>query len=95
MQQGVQTDETCNIYGVQTDAKCNIHIAKHELVTYLSEETKIVVFQKRPRESVDINLNIVNEQILIVQQYTYLGTRLTSTRNFTLALEHLRKSPAR
>ena len=29
-----------------------------------------------------------NEPTEIVQQYTYLGTRLTTKGNFTLALEH-------
>ena len=36
-----------------------------------------------------INFNIGTESIEIVQEYTYLGTRLTPTENFTLALEHL------
>ena len=29
--------------------------------------------------------------IEIVKEYTYLGTRLTPTGNFTLALEHLKE----
>ncbi|MCO0615720.1 hypothetical protein M8756_20930, partial [Lutimaribacter sp. EGI FJ00015] len=32
-----------------------------------------------------------SESIEIVQEYTYLGTRLTPTGNFTLALEHLKE----
>ena len=51
------------------------------------KKTKILIFQKRPRKSVDINFNIGTEPIEIVQEYTYLGTRLTPTGNFTLALE--------
>ena len=31
------------------------------------------------------------EIIEIVQNYTYLGTRISSSRNFTLSLEHLRQ----
>ena len=55
------------------------------------KKTKIMIFQKRPRKSVDINFNIGTEPIEIVQEYTYLGTRLTPTGNFTLAVEHLKE----
>ena len=50
-----------------------------------------MIFQKRPRKSVDINFKIATEPIEIVQEYTYLGTRLTPTGNFTLAVEHLKE----
>ena len=50
-----------------------------------------MIFQERPRKSVDSNIKIGNEHIEIVQQYTYLGTRSTPTGNFTLALEHLKE----
>ena len=50
-----------------------------------------MIFQKRPRKSTDINFNIGTESIEIAQEYTYLGTRLTPTGNFTLALEHLKE----
>ena len=50
-----------------------------------------MIFHKRPRKSTDINFNIGTESIEIVQEYTYLGTRLTPTGNFTLALEHLKE----
>ena len=52
-----------------------------------------MIFQKRPKKSIDIKFNIGSESIEIVQGYTYLGTRLTPTGNFTLALE--RKGPSR
>ena len=55
------------------------------------KKTKIIIFQKRPKKSIDIKFNIGSESIKIVQEYTYLGTRLTSTGNFTLALEHLKE----
>ena len=51
----------------------------------------MMIFQKRQRKSVGMNLNIGNEQTEIAQQYTYLGTRLITTGNFTLALEHLKE----
>ena len=55
------------------------------------KKTKIMIFQKRPKKSIDIKFNIGSESIEIVQEYTYLGTRLISTGNFTLALEHLKE----
>ena len=55
------------------------------------KKTKIMIFQKRPKKSIDINFNIGSESIEIVQEYAYLGTRLTPTGNFTLALEHLKE----
>ena len=50
-----------------------------------------MIFQKRARKCTDINFNVGTESIEIVQEYTYLGTRLTPTGNFTLALEHLKE----
>ena len=50
-----------------------------------------MIFQKHPKKSIDIKFNIGSESIEIVQEYTYLGTRLTPTGNFTLALEHLKE----
>ena len=50
-----------------------------------------MIFQKRPRKFIDINFNIGTESIEIVQEYTYLGIRLTPTGNFTLALERKKK----
>ena len=55
------------------------------------KKTKIMIFQKRPRKSVDTTFKIGIEIIEIVQEYTYLGTRLTPTGNFTLAQEHLKE----
>ena len=55
------------------------------------KKTKIIIFQKRPKKPIDIKFNIGSESIEIVQEYTYLGTRLTPTGNFTLALEHFRE----
>ena len=55
------------------------------------KKTKIIIFQKRPPKSIDIKFNIGSEAIEIVQEYTYSGTLLTPTGNFTLALEHLKE----
>ena len=48
------------------------------------KKTQTMIFQKRPRKSVDTNFKIGTEIIEIVQEYTYLGTRLTPTGNFLL-----------
>ena len=45
---------------------------------------KKMIFQKRPRKSVDCNFEIGTEPIEIVQEYTYLGTRLTPTGTLLL-----------
>ena len=50
-----------------------------------------MIFQKRPRKFVDNNFKIGNEHVDIVQQHSHLGTRLTQTRNLTLALKHLKE----
>ena len=55
------------------------------------KKTKIMIFQKRLSKSTDINFNIGAKSVEIVQEYTYLGTRLTPTGNFTLALKHLKE----
>jgi len=55
------------------------------------KKTKIRIFQKDPRKSFDINFNIGTEPTEFVQECSYLGTRLTPTGNFTLALEHLKE----
>ena len=55
------------------------------------KKTKIIVFQKGPKKSIDIKFNIGSESNEIIRKYSYLGTRLTSTENLTLALEHLKE----
>ena len=56
-----------------------------------SEEDKNNDIPKRPRKFVDNNFKTGNEHVEIVKQYTHLGTRLTQTRNLTLALKHLKE----
>ena len=55
------------------------------------KKNKLMIFQKRPRKSIDISFKTGSEAIEIVQEYTYLGIRLTPTGNFTLATEHLKE----
>ena len=54
------------------------------------KKTKIIIFQKCKRKC-DSSFYICNEKIAIVQNYTYLGTCISSTGNFTLSLDHLRQ----
>ena len=54
------------------------------------KKTKIMIFQRQAKK-IDYNFYIGNEMIDIVQSYTYLGTQISSTGNFTLSLEHLRE----
>ena len=49
-----------------------------------------MIFQQRAKRY-DCNFYIGNEKIDIVQSYTYLGTKISLTGNFTLSLEHLRE----
>ena len=54
------------------------------------KKTKVMVFQRRAKKD-DYKFHIGNESIDIVQNYTYLGTRISSTGNFTISLNHLRE----
>ena len=54
------------------------------------KKTKIMIFQRCTKKC-DYIFHIGNEIIDIVQNYTYLGTCLSFSGNFTLSLEHLRQ----
>ena len=49
-----------------------------------------MIFQRCTKKC-DYVFHIGSEIIDIVQHYTYLGTRISSSGNFTLSLEHLRQ----
>ena len=55
------------------------------------KKTKIMVFQKRARKNADFHFLIDSQIIDVVQEYTYLGTRMPSSRNFSVSREHLRR----
>ena len=56
-----------------------------------SKKTTLIIFQKCKRKC-DSNFYIFDEKIDIVQNYTYLGTCISSTGgNFTLSLDHIRQ----
>ena len=53
------------------------------------KKTKIVVFQKRARKCAEFRLFIGNLIIDVLEEYTYLGTRMSSSGNFSVSREHL------
>ena len=54
-----------------------------------SKKPKIMVFQKRARKCAKFRCFIGN-QIIDVQKYTYLGTCMFSSGNFSVSCEHLK-----
>ena len=56
------------------------------------KKTKIMVFQKRARKNSDFHF-LVDSQIIVVQEYTYLGNRMSSSGNFSMSREHLKEKP--
>ena len=57
-----------------------------------SKKTKIMIFQKRARKNSDLEFHIGKQNIDIVHEiYAYLGTRISSTGNFNVSLEHLKE----
>ena len=50
-----------------------------------------MVFQKRAKKNSNLEFYISKETIDIAREYTYLGTRISSTGNFNISLEHLKE----
>ena len=55
------------------------------------KKTKVMIFQKRAKRCTEYSFHIDNENIEVVQNYTYLGTLISSTGNFSLALDKLKE----
>ena len=55
------------------------------------KKTKVMIFQKRAKKCTESSFHIDNEIIEIVQNYTYLGTLISSTGNFSMALGKLKE----
>ena len=55
------------------------------------KKTEIMVFQKGKNKCDDVFHIALNEMIDIIQDYTKVGTHISSSRNFTLSPEHLRQ----
>ena len=50
-----------------------------------------MIFQKRAKKNFDLEFHIAKQNIDIVHEYAYLGTRISSTGNFNVSLEHLKE----
>ncbi len=50
-----------------------------------------MIFQRRAEKRPDYAFHVGSEKIDIVQDYTFVWTRISSLGNFTLLLEHLRQ----
>ena len=55
------------------------------------KKTKVMIFQKLAKKCTESSLHIDNEIIEIVQNYTYLGTLISSTGNFSMAIDKLKE----
>ena len=55
------------------------------------KKTKIMVFQTRARKCTEGRFFINNQIIDVVHDYTYLGTQISSSGNFTVTLDHLKE----
>jgi len=55
------------------------------------KKTKVMIFQKRSKKCIESNFAIDNEPVEIVQNYTYLETLISSTGNFSSALDKLKE----
>ena len=50
-----------------------------------------MIFQKRAQQNCNLEFHTGEETIDIVHEYTCLGTRISSTGNFNISLEHLKE----
>ena len=56
------------------------------------KKTKIIVFQKRAKKCSEQTFDIENQAIDVVQgYYTHLGTKISSSGNFKISLDHLKE----
>ena len=55
------------------------------------KKNKIMVFQKRAKKCSERTFYIGNQAIDVVQDYTYLGTKISSSGNFKISLDHLKE----
>ena len=56
-----------------------------------SKKNKVMIFQKRAQQNCNLEFHTGEETIDIVHEYTCLGTRISSTGNFNISLEHLKE----
>ena len=51
----------------------------------------MMVFQKRAKKCSEQIFHVGNQTIDVVQDYTYLGTKISSSGNFKISLDHLKE----
>ena len=56
-----------------------------------TSKTKVMIFQKRAKKCTESIFNVDKQTIEIVQNYTYVGSLISSTSNFKLALDQLKE----
>ena len=56
-----------------------------------TKKTKVVIFQKRAKKFTESIFNMDKQTIEILQNYTYLGTLISSLGNFSLAHDQLKE----
>ena len=63
------------------------------MMKIIPKKTKIMVFEKRARKKCSDFHFLIDSQIIdVVQEYTYLGTRMSSSGNFSVSREHLKET---
>ena len=55
------------------------------------KKTKMMAFQKSERNNADFHFLIDSQIIDVVQEYTYLGSRMSSLGYFSVSREHLKE----
>ena len=73
----------------QLDSACQVWVLGNVSFRYL--EDKIMVFHKGVRKNDEFRFFLDNQIIDVVQEYTYLGTQMSSSGNFSVSREHLKE----
>ena len=76
------------------NSNLEFHIGKEYKYKFQKDQSydQVMIFQKRAKKNSSLEFHIGKETIDIVHEYTYLGTRISSTGNFHISLEHLKET---
>lgn len=74
--------------GLQNCLNTLLSFSSSYMLEVNSKKTKIMIFQKRAKKVTD-NFHTGKDVIVLVHEYTYLGTRTSSNGNFTVSQEDL------
>ena len=80
--------------GLQTCLTKSSSYCNSWMLSINPKKTNVMIFQKRTKKCTESSFHIDNEIIEIVQNYTYLGTLISSTGNFSTALDKLKRRPS-